>query len=100
MNFVNTSTTETTTNYLTVDRGDLSTNLKTAEANIKFVKKDGTVRVMKCTLQPDVVVPYEKKTDRTKEAKDDLLPVWDLEADAWRTINLKTITEVVYNDNK
>lgn len=100
MNFVNTSTVEVTTNYLTVDRGDLSTNLKTAEANIKFVKKDGTVRVMKCTLQPDVVVPYEKKTDRTKEAKDDLLPVWDLEADAWRTINLKTITEVVYNDNK
>ena len=100
MNFVNTSTVEVTTNYLTVDRGDLSTNLKTAEANIKFVKKDGTVRVMKCTLQPDVVVPYETTTDRTKEAKVDLLPVWDLEADAWRTINLKTITEVVYNDNK
>jgi hypothetical protein len=55
---------------------------------------------MKCTLKPDVIVPYEKKTEKTKEANDALLPVWDLEAAAWRTVNLKTITELVYNDNK
>jgi hypothetical protein len=94
------STEKMALNYLTVDKEDVSANLRASEATIKFIKKDGTVRAMKCTLKPDVIVPYEKKTEKTKEANDALLPVWDLEAAAWRTVNLKTITELVYNDNK
>ena len=69
-------------------------------AEITFTKKDGTTRVMKCTLREGEAIPYEKKTDRTRDPKDNILPVWDLEAAAWRSINVDTIEEVkVYGDS-
>jgi hypothetical protein len=49
---------------------------------------------MQCTLQEGVVIPHEKKTERTVEPKDNVLPVWDLEANAWRSINIETIQNV------
>jgi|LauGreDrversion4_2_1035121.scaffolds.fasta_scaffold204830_3 hypothetical protein len=72
--------------------------LRQGAATIVFTKKDGSERVMKCTLQEGVVVPHEKTTDRVKEPKDDILPVWDLEANAWRSItipNIKTVEFIV-----
>ena len=72
--------------------------LRQGAATVTFTKKDGTERVMKCTLQEGVVVPHEKTTDRVKEPKDDILPVWDLEASAWRSItipNIKTVEFIV-----
>ena len=63
--------------------------------NVKFTKKDGSERVMKCTLVESIIKPYERKTDdRMKAIKDNILSVWDVEKDAWRSINFDTITEV------
>ena len=73
---------------------ELSAILREQPAVVTFTKKDGTTRRMHCTLQEGVVVPHEKKTERTKEPKDDILPVWDLEAAAWRSINIETIQNV------
>lgn len=64
------------------------------EADVTFTKKDGTSRVMRCTLKEGVVVPHERKTERTREAKDNILPVWDLENNAWRSINIDTISHI------
>lgn len=68
--------------------------LRTQYAEIQFTKKDGTKRLMKCTLREGEIVQYEKKTERTVKENDSILPVWDLEAAAWRTINLDTIESV------
>lgn len=68
--------------------------LRAVTATVTFIKKDGTVREMKCTLRADVAIPYEKKTDRVREAKEDILPVWDLEAYAWRSITVSTIQSI------
>lgn len=43
--------------------------LRQGAATIVFTKKDGSERVMKCTLQEGVVVPHEKTTDRVKEQR-------------------------------
>ena len=76
------------------DKADLSQLLRESNAEITFTKKDGTKRIMKCTLREGVAIPYEKKTDRTREPKDNVLPVWDLEANAWRSVNTETIEDV------
>jgi WYL_2, Sm-like SH3 beta-barrel fold len=68
--------------------------LRQHEAIITFTKKDGTQRVMKCTLKEGVVVPHEKTTDRVKEPKPDILPVWDIEAQAWRSVTIPNILTV------
>ena len=75
-------------------KADLAAILRDQPAVITFTKKDGTTRRMFCTLQEGVVVAHQKKTERTKEPKDDLLPVWDLEAAAWRSINIDTVQSI------
>jgi hypothetical protein len=49
---------------------------------------------MKCTLKQDIAIPHERKTERVKEPKDDLLPVWDIDTGAWRTITVPNILTV------
>jgi len=90
-NLENTSTTS-----LNISRAELTKALSEQNAEVTFTKKDGTDRLMKCTLRADVAVPYEKKTERTREGVPNILPVWDLEADGWRSVNIETIKEVKY----
>ena len=73
--------------------------LLNAPCVVTFTKKDGTSRVMKCTLQEGIAIPYEKKTDRTRDGVEEILPVWDLEADAWRSINVATMTSFEFSLN-
>lgn len=61
---------------------------------VTFKKKDGTERVMNCTLQESVVVPHEKTTDRIKEQNDDVCPVWDIDKSAWRSFRYDSIVQV------
>jgi len=63
---------------------------------INFTKADGTVRKMICTLEEGVIPPAEpKKTDRVKKENDDVLAVWDLEAQGWRSFRFDSILSVV-----
>ena len=68
--------------------------LRTQILTVVFTKKDGTERVMKCTLKSDVVVPYEQKTERKKVQNEEIVSVWDVEKSAWRSFNIRTINEV------
>lgn len=88
-------------NYETISAENLSLSkeavrdiLRENSAEILFTKKDGTKRLMKCTLQEDQIVMQEKKTERTIKSNDNVLAVWDLEAAGWRTVNLNTIESV------
>ena len=58
---------------------------------IKFKKKDGSERLMKCTLLSDIVPVYEKKTDRKKKESEDTLAVWDIEKDSFRSFKVDSI---------
>ena len=73
----------------------LSKLLRDHNLTITFTKKDGTERVMRCTLQEGVAIPYEKKTERTREGNADILPVWDIEANGWRSVTISTIKEFI-----
>ena len=68
--------------------------LKTNKVQVIFTKSDGTERTMNCTLREDIVVPYEKKTEKVKQTNEDVLPVWDLDNNAWRSFKLSTIKAV------
>jgi len=65
---------------------------------VHFEKKDGTIRVMKCTRKSDLVVIEEKKTDRTRAINPDQCVVYDVDIDEWRSFrydSIKHIEEVV-----
>ena len=64
------------------------------ECVIEFKKKDGTVRTMRCTLKPDMVVSYEKKSDKIRSVSEEVCPVFDLEKNEWRSFRYDTVTSL------
>lgn len=70
--------------------------LQQGPVTINFTKADGTVRKMICTLEEGAIPPAEpKKTERVKKENDDVLAVWDLEAQGWRSFRFDSILSVV-----
>ena len=78
----------------TISKTNLQNMLHKGIVDIKFTKKDGTERVMKCTLLEDIVKPYEKKTDKQKVANTDILSVWDVEKNDWRSFRYDSIIDI------
>lgn len=64
--------------------------------SVTFVKKDGTERVMKCTLKSDLVKAYEKKTDKVKTVSEETCPVFDLDKQEWRSFRFDSVTKVEF----
>lgn len=75
----------------------LKSHLRMGPVKVVFTKKDGTDREMNCTLQEGVVVPHENKTDRTKVENDEILAVWDIDKNAWRSFRLDTIKSIKFD---
>ena len=64
-------------------------------ATITFTKTDGTERVMKCTLDRKMVPePKVVHESRLRSISPDVLPVYDIEAQGWRSFRWDSITKV------
>ena len=68
--------------------------LKDMDVTITFLKKDGTERVMNCTLREGVVPLYEKKTDNVREANKEVCPVFDIDKQEYRSFRYDTIKRI------
>lgn len=67
------------------------------EVTVVFTKADGTERTMKCTLDPALLPKQEVKESTDKPARkhnENILPVYDVEAEGWRSFRIKSIKEV------
>jgi|LSQX01.1.fsa_nt_gb hypothetical protein len=76
------------------------------EVLVKFEKKDGSLRLMKCTLD-FTRIPQEKKPKSvdlakilTKIQKSKILSVFDLEKQEWRTIPFNKLEFLQTPSNK
>ena len=68
--------------------------LESGIVNVKFTKTDGTEREMKCTLLKEIVKPHEKKTDREKKINDNIISVWDIDKEGWRSFRYDSIISI------
>lgn len=68
--------------------------LRTSDVEVEFLKKDGTTRVMNCTLNSEKTLPYEKKTDRTKTVNEEVCPVFDLDKQEWRSFRFDAVVSI------
>lgn len=74
--------------------------LKTCIVSVTFTKKDGTERVMKCTLRPDLLPPQVVNEDKPAKKKSETsIAVYDLEINAWRSITYDTVSIIQVRDN-
>jgi hypothetical protein len=77
-----------------VEKQFLKDILKKQVLQINFVKKDGTKRLMKCSLREDIVPKIEKTTTKKpKPENSNVLAVWDLEKEAFRSFKLDSLVE-------
>lgn len=66
------------------------------ERNVKitFTKKDGTERIMNCTLNPEVIPLVESTQDKREKSKEkDYIAVYDTDLKAWRSFIIKSVKE-------
>lgn len=92
-------------------KDDLQLRLKKDMMKISFLKKDGSVRDMLCTLMTDHL-PEMKPTTMTitddgeilekkkRKQSEDVISVWDMEKSDWRSIRLDSIQSVSVHSNK
>lgn len=84
--------------YLHVDRNSFISDLRQNVIEVRFVKLDGNVRIMKATLHPSWLPEDTRTRDKINEAvnreqRNDVVTLWDTEAgtNGWRSIKLDTI---------
>ena len=88
---------DTLDNDITVFRGWLKGVLTVQPATITFTKKDGTERVMNCTLRGDMLPVVEIKEDKApRKQNDSVLSVYDLDAQGWRSFTVNTVKRVSF----
>ena len=66
---------------------------------VTFTKVDGTVRVMKCTLEADKLPVVELKEEAKPRKQSDstkALRVFDLEKKEWRSFTIKNIKRIEF----
>ena len=73
--------------------GVLSNNI----VGVKFTKRDGSERDMRCTLREDIVPQYEKKTDKVKKENLDVVAVWDIDKKEWRSFKISSLILIDLN---
>lgn len=78
----------------------LKDTLKLGTVTVTFTKKDGTERIMNCTLNPDMLPPTPisegTESKRKKATNDNIIAVYDLEAKAWRSFTLRSVNRVEF----
>jgi hypothetical protein len=88
----------------TTFRTVLKNELQSKTAEVTFTKLNGDVRVMTCTLNPEllptkvVTEGEEEKPARTIKNPNNSLPVYDINAEGWRSFVIKNVTQVLYKD--
>jgi hypothetical protein len=88
---------DTLDNDIEVFRGWLKGVLTVQPATITFTKKDGTERVMNCTLRSDMLPAVEIKEDATpRKQNDSIISAYDLDAKGWRSFTVSAVKRVSF----
>jgi hypothetical protein len=71
--------------------------LKTNIVDVTFIKKDGTERLMKCTLDPALLPKVEIKEDaKPRKESTTSMRVFDTEKNEWRSFTIRSIRNVKF----
>lgn len=72
--------------------------LREGSSVVIFTKKDGSQRVMRCTLKEDLIpTEHRPKTDSatsTRKVNESTLAVFDLDKEGWRSFSIESVLSV------
>jgi len=80
-------------------------HLQQGKCEVFFQKKNGTIRHMICTLNPNEVPKFynEKIIESSQIQQEDnlstVLPVWDVEKEGWRSFRIASVLSFKLHEN-
>lgn len=80
----------------------LKTLLKENVLSVVFIKKDGSERVMECTLKPDLLPVQDENTeskDKVRTENQEVIQVYDLENEGWRSFRVDSVMAFMIREN-
>jgi predicted secreted protein len=80
------------------NKEELQADLREGIYTIVFEKVNGEERTMKCTLHSDYLPPLLTEGDEvptTKKENPNVIAVWDMEKDGWRSMRVDSIKTVL-----
>ena len=75
-------------------RSELQTQLRDEILEVTFTKVNGDKRVMNCTLMEGILPSNTTENKTDKKVNEDILSVWDVDANGWRSFRMNTVTQV------
>jgi len=76
-------------------RNEISDLARRNIISVTFTKKNGETRTMKCSLKDEYIVGQkEKESTSVRKTNDDVLPVWDLDINEWRSFRIDSVKGV------
>jgi hypothetical protein len=82
---------------MNITREALIERLRAGPTKVTFEKAEsGEVRVMNCTLAESILPPRDAVIEgKERKANIHVLPVWDLDKQAWRSFRIDSLIEIV-----
>jgi hypothetical protein len=73
--------------------------VRSERVNVSFVKADGTLRHMHCSLHPELIPAekLQKEEANPRKRSEEALVVWDLDKQDWRSFRFDSIREFSFN---
>ena len=82
-----------------LSKTELKNHLSKCIAKITFNKTDGFLREMYCTLMSDYMPapePLDESPKIPRKENDNVLAVWDIDNNGWRSFRLDSIVNIEY----
>lgn len=81
---------------MNIDRSKVVSQLKESIVHVRFTKANGEIRDMKATLNPMIIPEQvdESEIKRIRRSNPEVLPVYDVEANGWRSFRWDSVQEV------
>ena len=77
-------------------REDVANILSKGIYTVSFTKVNGEHRNMRCTLKNDLIPETQSNTQsETRKINEDVLAVWDLENNGWRSFRLDSLISIL-----
>jgi hypothetical protein len=77
------------------DKYKLKEDLTNGVYTIVFEKVDGTIREMRCTLEPKYFPQLLTENTHTRPENPDVIAVWSVDDNGWRSMRVDSIQTVV-----
>lgn len=81
----------------TLTRADMVNALRKNDCTVTFKKTDLSMRTMTCTLREEMLPEYEGRNGGNQR---DVIVVWDLDKNAWRSFRVDSVKTFKYPASK